>query len=115
MGEIITDLARRGQRVDAAVLDGQVAQQGGLPCRRLADQSQKRRDGSLRRDSKGLQKRLLPILRKAQDSLLQRVNTIIMMCANGADPDVLYNILDGKPFGTRFIGRRAGGGKGEER
>ena len=73
MGEIITDLARRGQWVDAAVLDGQVAQQGGLSCRRLADQPQKRRDGSLRRDSEGLQKRLLPILRKAQDSLLQRV------------------------------------------
>lgn len=40
---------------------------------------------------------------------------IDMIIANGADPDVLYNILDGKPFGTRFVGRRAGDGKGEER
>ena len=29
-----------------------------------------------------------------------------MIIANGADPMVLYKIIDGKPFGTRFIGKR---------
>ena len=31
---------------------------------------------------------------------------IDMIIANGANPDLLYDILDGKPVGTRFIGRR---------
>ena len=31
---------------------------------------------------------------------------IDMMIANGADPAILYDVLDGKPVGTRFIGRR---------
>lgn len=29
-----------------------------------------------------------------------------MIIANGADPMVLYKIIDGEPFGTRFIGKR---------
>ncbi len=29
-----------------------------------------------------------------------------MIIANGADPGVLYDILDGKPIGTRFIGQK---------
>ena len=29
-------------------------------------------------------------------------NGVDMLIANGADPDVLYNILDGKPIGTLF-------------
>ncbi len=29
-----------------------------------------------------------------------------MIIANGADPDILYDILDGKPAGTRFIGKK---------
>lgn len=29
-----------------------------------------------------------------------------MVIANGADPQVLYDILDGKPVGTRFIGTK---------
>ncbi len=31
---------------------------------------------------------------------------IDMMIANGADPAILYDVLDGKPVGTRFIGRK---------
>ena len=31
---------------------------------------------------------------------------IDMIIANGAEPMVLYNIVDGKSFGTRFVGRR---------
>jgi len=31
---------------------------------------------------------------------------IDMMIANGEDPDILYDIVDGKQVGTRFIGRR---------
>ena len=31
---------------------------------------------------------------------------IDMIITNGAEPDVLYNILDGKKTGTRFIGRK---------
>lgn len=31
---------------------------------------------------------------------------IDMIIANGADPAVLYNISDHKPFGTRFVGKR---------
>ena len=30
-----------------------------------------------------------------------------MIIANGENPDILYDILDGRPTGTRFIGRRA--------
>ncbi|MBO4884851.1 MAG: glutamate 5-kinase [Clostridia bacterium] len=30
-----------------------------------------------------------------------------MIIANGENPDILYDILDGRPAGTRFIGRRA--------
>ncbi len=29
-----------------------------------------------------------------------------MVIANGSDPAVLYDILDGRPAGTRFVGRR---------
>lgn len=29
-----------------------------------------------------------------------------MVIANGANPDVLYQIVDGEPVGTRFLGRR---------
>ena len=29
-----------------------------------------------------------------------------MIIANGADPDVLYAIIDGKEVGTRFVGKR---------
>ena len=29
-----------------------------------------------------------------------------MVIANGAHPEVLYDIADGKPAGTRFKGRR---------
>ena len=29
-----------------------------------------------------------------------------MIIANGKDPSVLYDILDGKPVGTRFYGKR---------
>ena len=38
----------------------------------------------------------------------QRVNAagIDMVIANGSDPDILYQIVDGAPAGTRFIGRR---------
>lgn len=38
----------------------------------------------------------------------QRVNAagIDMVIANGADPDILYQIVEGAPAGTRFIGRR---------
>lgn len=32
---------------------------------------------------------------------------IDMIIANGADPALLYDILDGKSVGTRFVGRRA--------
>ncbi len=32
---------------------------------------------------------------------------IDMIIANGAEPIVLYNIVDGKSFGTRFVGKRA--------
>ena len=28
-----------------------------------------------------------------------------MVIANGARPELLYDIIDGKPVGTRFIGR----------
>lgn len=31
-----------------------------------------------------------------------------MIIANGANADVLYDILDGKPVGTRFIGKKEG-------
>ena len=31
---------------------------------------------------------------------------IDMVIANGVNPALLYDILDGKPIGTRFIGRR---------
>ena len=31
---------------------------------------------------------------------------IDMIIANGAEPKVLYSIVDGKPFGTRFIGKK---------
>ena len=31
---------------------------------------------------------------------------IDMIIANGAEPMVLYNIVDGKSFGTRFVGKR---------
>lgn len=30
-----------------------------------------------------------------------------MVIANGTDPSILYDIVDGKPVGTRFIGRKA--------
>ena len=38
----------------------------------------------------------------------QRVNAagIDMVIANGSDPDILYQIVEGAPAGTRFIGRR---------
>ena len=38
----------------------------------------------------------------------QRVNAagIDMVIANGSDPDILYQIIEGAPAGTRFIGRR---------
>ena len=38
----------------------------------------------------------------------QRVNAagIDMAIANGSDPDILYQIVEGAPAGTRFIGRR---------
>jgi len=29
-----------------------------------------------------------------------------MIIANGADPDILYDIIEGKPAGTRFIGKK---------
>ena len=29
-----------------------------------------------------------------------------MVIANGADPDVLYSIMDGEAVGTRFVGRK---------
>ena len=32
---------------------------------------------------------------------------IDMVIANGAEPKLLYDILDGKPVGTRFVGRKA--------
>ena len=32
-----------------------------------------------------------------------------MIIANGSDPRVLYDLLDGKPIGTRFIGKRQNG------
>ena len=32
---------------------------------------------------------------------------IDMVIANGSDPDVLYDIVDGKNIGTRFIGRKS--------
>ena len=31
---------------------------------------------------------------------------IDMIIANGSDPKLLYNVIDGKPFGTRFIGKK---------
>ena len=31
---------------------------------------------------------------------------IDMIIANGAEPTILYSIVDGKPFGTRFIGKK---------
>ena len=31
---------------------------------------------------------------------------IDMIIANGAEPKILYSIVDGKPFGTRFIGKK---------
>ncbi len=31
---------------------------------------------------------------------------IDMIIANGAEPMILYSIVDGKPFGTRFIGKK---------
>ena len=30
---------------------------------------------------------------------------IDMIIANGKDPDILYDIIDGKDIGTRFLGR----------
>ena len=30
---------------------------------------------------------------------------IDMIIANGEHPDVLYDIFDGKPVGTRFVGK----------
>lgn len=33
-------------------------------------------------------------------------NGIDMVIANGSDPDCLYDIISGKPHGTRFFGRR---------
>lgn len=38
----------------------------------------------------------------------QRVNAIgcDMVIVNGADPDILYEVLDGHPVGTRFLGRK---------
>ncbi len=30
---------------------------------------------------------------------------IDMIIANGSEPNLLYNVIDGKPFGTRFIGK----------
>jgi glutamate 5-kinase len=29
-----------------------------------------------------------------------------MIIANGADPMILYNIIDGKPFGTKFMAKK---------
>ena len=29
-----------------------------------------------------------------------------MIIANGADPMILYHIIDGEPFGTKFIGKK---------
>ena len=29
-----------------------------------------------------------------------------MVIANGSDPDILYDIVDGKDIGTRFISRK---------
>jgi glutamate 5-kinase len=31
---------------------------------------------------------------------------IDMIIANGSDPKLLYNVIDGKPFGTRFVGKK---------
>lgn len=31
---------------------------------------------------------------------------IDMVICNGADPDIIYDIIDGKPTGTRFLGRK---------
>jgi glutamate 5-kinase len=31
---------------------------------------------------------------------------IDMIIANGSEPKLLYNVIDGKPFGTRFVGKK---------
>ena len=31
---------------------------------------------------------------------------IDMIIANGSEPNLLYNVIDGKPFGTRFVGKK---------
>ena len=31
---------------------------------------------------------------------------IDMIIANGCEPNLLYNVIDGKPFGTRFVGKK---------
>ena len=41
-------------------------------------------------------------LRAAQ---IVNANGIDMIIANGSEPDILYDIMDGKPTGTRFIAR----------
>jgi glutamate 5-kinase len=31
---------------------------------------------------------------------------IDMIIANGSEPNLLYNVIDGNPFGTRFVGKK---------
>jgi glutamate 5-kinase len=42
-------------------------------------------------------------LRAAQIATEEGMDMII---ANGADPMILYKIIDGEPFGTRFVGKK---------
>ena len=42
-------------------------------------------------------------LRAAESAVNAGIDMII---ANGSDPKLLYNVIDGKPFGTRFIGKK---------
>lgn len=43
---------------------------------------------------------------KIQAAELCGANGCDMIIANGKDPEILYNIVDGKPFGTRFIAKK---------
>ena len=40
------------------------------------------------------------------ESRIAMASGIDMVIANGAQPEKLYDIIDGGPVGTRFIGRR---------